>query len=248
MLDKVIPAKCNISVLPKHYDHLSAYIDSADAISRNMFRPVFIVDMFKKDFFYVSRSFSYLFGDGITEHPISRGERYIPSFAREDIETLKTIFASAYDLFLSYPVSERKELVFSFFFHHYQNGRKKTVYQNMTPLALTEDGDLWLVLCTTSFSSRKDSGHYVMKKHNDSEYLQYSLEKDRWYLKEGLMLSYEEKEILLLSSQGYTMKEIASIFGKSIDTVKMYKRVMFSKLRVKSITEAVFAAINRNLI
>ena len=87
-----------------------------------------------------------------------------------------------------------------------------------------------------------------MKKHNDSEYLQYSPEKGRWYLKEGLILSSEDKEILLLSSQGYTMKEIAGIIGKSLETVKMYKRVMFSKLRVKSITEAFLAAINRNLI
>ena len=248
MLEKVIPANCDISIPQKKYECMSAYIECAEALSRNMFRPVFIVDMFKKDFFFVSSSFSYLFGDEATDHPITRGDRYIPSFAREDIETLKMIFSSAYDLFLTYPVAERKELVFSFFFHHHQNGNKKIVHQSMTPLALTDDGDLWLVLCTTSFSSRKDSGHYVMKKHNDSEYLQYSPEKGRWYLKEGLILSSEDKEILLLSSQGYTMKEIAGIIGKSLETVKMYKRVMFSKLRVKSITEAFIAAINRNLI
>ena len=248
MLEKVIPEKCDIFVPQKKYDSMSAYIECADALSRNMFRPVFIVDMFKKDFFFVSSSFSYLFGDGANEHPITRGDRYIPSFAREDIETLKRIFSSAYELFLSHPIAERKDLVFSFFFHHHQNGNKKIVHQSMTPLALTDEGDLWLVLCTTSISSRKDSGHYVMKKHNDSEYMQYSPEKGRWYLKEGLMLSFEEKEILLLSSQGYTMKEIAVKFGKSIETIKMYKRVLFSKLNVKSITEAVIAAINRNLI
>ena len=44
------------------------------------------------------------------------------------------------------------------------------------------------------------------------------------------------------------MKEIAPIFGKSVDAIKLYKRVLFSKLGVRSITEAVMAAINRNLI
>ena len=248
MLENVIPAKCSISVPPKHYDNLSAYIESAEAFGRNMFRPIFIVDMFKKDFFYVSNSFSYLFSDGDADHPIYKGQQYIPSFAREDIGTLKTIFESAYDLFLSYPIEERKELIFSFSFHHHRNGKKKIVHQSLTPLALTDDGDLWLVLCTTSFSSRKEPGQYVMKLHNDSEYLEFNLDKGRWYHKEGLMLTLEEKEILLLSSQGYTMKEIAAIFGKSVDTIKLYKRVLFSKLGVRSITEAVMAAINRNLI
>ena len=248
MLEHVIPANCRISVSPKHYETISAYIESAEAFGRNMFRPIFIVDMYKKDFLYVSNNFSYLFGEDDPEHPVSRGEKYIPSFAREDIGTLKTIFQSAYDLFLSFPVAERKELIFSFSFHHHRNGKKKVVHQSVTPLALTDDGDLWLVLCTTSYSSKKEPGDYVMKVHNDREYMQYSLEKDRWYHKEGLLLSTEEKEILLLSSQGYTMKEIAPIFGKSVDAIKLYKRVLFSKLGVRSITEAVMAAINRNLI
>ena len=76
----------------------------------------------------------------------------------------------------------------------------------------------------------------------------YNVEKGRWYHKEGVSLSFEEKEILLLSSQGYTVKEIAAVLSKSEDTIKMYKRVMFSKLKVKSIAEAIIAAINGNLI
>ena len=156
MLEHVIPANCRISVSPKHYETISAYIESAEAFGRNMFRPIFIVDMYKKDFLYVSNNFSYLFGEDDPEHPVSRGEKYIPSFAREDIGTLKTIFQSAYDLFLSFPVAERKELIFSFSFHHHRNGKKKVVHQSVTPLALTDDGDLWLVLCTTSYSSKKE--------------------------------------------------------------------------------------------
>lgn len=248
MLENVIPGKCKISISPKHYDCLSSYIESAEAFSRNMFCPIFIADLFKKNLLYVSSNFSYLLDDRLTDHYLSNGQQDLPSFAQEDIEMLKTIFDSAYDMYLSFSIEERKQLVLSFYFHHHKNGKKIMVHQSLTPLALTEDGDLWLVLCTTSLSSQKKPGHCVMKLHNDNEYLQFNIEKGRWYYKEGLMLTYEEKEILILSSQGYTMKEIAAIFGKSIDTIKLYKRVLFSKLQVKSITEAVFAAINRNLI
>ena len=164
------------------------------------------------------------------------------------METLKKIFNSAYDLFLSYPVEMRKELVLSFYSHHHHNGKRRIAYQSLTPLALTDEGDLWLVLCTTFFSSRKEPGLYVLHRHNDSEYLEYNLKRRCWYHKEGLLLTREEKEILLLSSQGCTMKEIALAMGGTLDIVKHHKRSLFSKLKVENITEAVLAAINNNLI
>lgn len=249
MLEKVIPAKCNISIAQERYNDISTYIESAEAFSRNMFRPVMIIDLFKKNYLYVSHNFSHLLGNmGSLDDSLENGQQIIPSFAREDEHTLSIIFNKAYDLFLASPIAERKDLVFSFSFHTLNNGKKTIVHQCLTPLSLTDDGDLWLVLCTTSFSSRKTPGSFIMKSHNEQEYEEYNIEKDRWYHKEGLVLSLMEKDILLLSSQGYTMKEIASILFKSEDTIKMYKRVMFSKLCVRSITEAVFTAINLNLI
>ena len=176
------------------------------------------------------------------------GQKSVPVFANADIKTLKVVFEKAYELFLSYPIEDRKKLVFSFSFHTNCNGKKRVVHQSLTPLTLTDSGDLWLVLCTASFSSSKSPGHYVMRLHRDEEYMLYNVEKGRWYHKEGVSLSFEEKEILLLSSQGYTVKEIAAVLSKSEDTIKMYKRVMFSKLKVKSIAEAIIAAINGNLI
>ena len=42
----------------------------------------------------------------------------------------------------------------------------------------------------------------------------------------------EEKQILTLSAQGYTMKEIAEKMLRSFDTVKFYRRQIFEKLDV----------------
>lgn len=248
MIETIIPTKSKISIPKKRYAEINRYIEIAEAFSRNMFRPIFIADLYKKNILYVSTSFSDLMSEEVPGQSLFSGQQYIPSFANEDIPTLKDILEKAYDLFISSPIEERKKMVFSFSFNSSFNGKKRVVHQSMTPLAMTEDGDLWLVLCTTFFSSRKTPGDYVMRVHNDDEYLQYNSEKGRWYLKEGIGLSSEEKEILLLSSQGYTMKEIASILNKSLDSIKLYKRMMFSKLNVRSITEAIFAAINKNLI
>ena len=243
MLETVIPTKSKISVPKERYSHIGTYIESADAFSRSMFRPIFIADMNTKSFLYVSHNFSSLTGGSF-----SSGQQYIPSFAHEDIPTLRVIFENAYNLFLSFPVEERMKLVFSFSFNSSHNGKTRVFHQRMTPLALTDDGDLWLVLCTTSFSSQKTPGNYIMRMNDDDEYMIYNIEKGRWYHKEGIILTSDEKDILYLSSQGYTMKEIATALYKSLDSIKMIKRAMFMKLNVKSITEAVLASINMNLI
>jgi len=248
MIKDVIPNNCKIEVSPERYSCLNNFVEIAAAFARNMFRPVFIVDLFAVKFQYVSNLFPYFFGDYHSGNSDSISDDYQQLFVCEEKAHLKQIFSKAYDLFLTFTIEERRELVFSFYTYLYYNGEKKLVHLRISPLALTDDGDLWLVLCTASLSSRKTPGHYVMKLHNESEFLLYNTEKDRWFHKEGLVLSSEEKEILLLSSQGYTMKEIASILGRTEDTIKLYKRVIFSKLSVKSITEAVFAAINYNLL
>ena len=61
---------------------------------------------------------------------------------------------------------------------------------------------------------------------------EYSLESHRWKSRETITLKPEEKQILTLSAQGYTMKEIAGQMLRSFDTVKFYRRQIFEKLDV----------------
>ena len=54
--------------------------------------------------------------------------------------------------------------------------------------------------------------------------------------------------MLILSAQGYTVQQIADKLCRAIDTVKTYKRAMFERLGVHSITEALTVATNLGLI
>jgi DNA-binding NarL/FixJ family response regulator len=74
------------------------------------------------------------------------------------------------------------------------------------------------------------------------------LETDTWTKGETIALRPEEKQVLTLSAQGYTMKEIAELMLRSFDTVKFYRRQIFKKFNVQSITEALTFAINYGLI
>ena len=61
-------------------------------------------------------------------------------------------------------------------------------------------------------------------------------------------LKPEEKQVLTLSSQGYTMNEIADKMCRSVDSVKFYRRNLFERLEVKNITEALsYSAIYKLL-
>lgn len=87
-----------------------------------------------------------------------------------------------------------------------------------------------------------------MKRSNAQSYYEYSLEIHKWIKKEGITLSETERDVLILSAQGYTMNDIADKLCKSIDTIKACKRALFSKMGVKNIAEALSYATNYRLL
>ena len=105
-----------------------------------------------------------------------------------------------------------------------------------------------LALCTITQSARNTPGNIIMRMEKSPEYYEYSLTKKTWIKKCDVSLTEIERDILHLSTQGYTMKEIAEKLCKSLDTIKTYKRRLFSKLEVKNITEALSFATNYNLL
>ena len=58
-------------------------------------------------------------------------------------------------------------------------------------------------------------------------------------LDDGVRLSPREEEVLVLLSQGYSNKEIASRLSISTDTVSGYLKIVYKKLHVRSRAEAV---------
>ncbi len=248
-LKDVLTAQFKIAEIPvDEYRSVANYIKTAEAFSRNMYRPIIIVDLYRKKQIYRSGNFSFFVGRSYEESKKNAYQFYLDAIPENELKEIVTVLRKTHELFLSFPIEERSNLILSYYFHVISDGKKRLICQNITPLALTDKGELWLILCTFSLSSRKLPGNFIVKRHNDPDYFQYRPDKGVWYHKEGIMLTSVEKDILLLSSQGYTMKEIAVAFGKSQDMIKAYKRVLFSKLRVSSITEAVFTAVNYSLL
>jgi DNA-binding NarL/FixJ family response regulator len=122
------------------------------------------------------------------------------------------------------------------------------INHKITPLLLTPTGKVWLALCTVALSSRKEPGHIYFRILGQSSHKEYDLDDHSWHTCEAIILKPEEKQILTLAAQGFTTKEIGEQLFRSENTVKFYRKALFEKLEVTSITEALAFATNYGLI
>ena len=64
----------------------------------------------------------------------------------------------------------------------------------------------------------------------------------------SVSLSINEKAILVYSAKGYKVEQIAGYMCKSMDTIKSCKRIMFKKLGVNNLPEAIQYAFSHGLL
>ena len=70
----------------------------------------------------------------------------------------------------------------------------------------------------------------------------------RWKEGEEDVLTDMEKAIISYSNRGMTIGEIADRLCKAVDTVKGYRKVLFQKLDVTNISEAIACAKSRRML
>ena len=173
---------------------------------------------------------------------------YIDYVPEDDLQMLLEINEKGFDLFETIPLNERQDYTISYNFHIKRGKRKRLINHKITPLVLTKDGKMWLGMCTISLAAGNKAGNVIMKKPGADTFYEYSLDYHKWEKKDEIVLSETEKEVLSLSTQGYTMNDIANNICRSVDTVKACKRSIFQKMDVKNIAEAVTYAQNHQLI
>jgi hypothetical protein len=76
----------------------------------------------------------------------------------------------------------------------------------------------------------------------------YSENLRKYVMASNFELQFIEKEILRLSASGFTEQRIAKSLNISIDLLRYYKKSIYSKLSVSSISSAVYVATHQELI
>lgn len=235
-------------ITDEDYHKIGLLINSAKAFARSTYQCVYIIDYFKQSFLFVSENIAYLCGltsDKIKDLGYNFYLNHVPL---EEQKMLLEINEKGFDFFNEVPIANRLDYTISYDFHIMHGRKLKLISHHITPMVLTKEGRVWLALCTIALSARNAPGHVIMRDANSKSYYEYSLDKHTWIKQDGITLSETERDVLTLSAQGYTMNDIANKLYKSVDTIKTCKRVLFVKMGVKNIVEALSYATNYKLL
>ena len=232
------------------YSSVNLIADDVDAFARVTYKSVYVIDYYKQNFLYVSDNPLFLCGLTAEEVQELGYSFYINHVVPEDLKLLLEVNTAGFLFYKDVPIEERKEYTISYDFHIKDkvSGKKSLINHQITPMRLTENGQLWLALCAVCLSSNTESGNIVVTRKKSSKQWHFDRKSQKW--KEVLRpkLKNVEIEVLRLSAMGYTMSEIADEVHRSPDTVKMYRKDIFAKLNVDNIATAISYAKNHRLI
>jgi DNA-binding NarL/FixJ family response regulator len=102
-----------------------------------------------------------------------------------------------------------------------------------------ENGEWRYLICTAGSSTSKEAGRLYMFHTNGSVYDAYNFNSGHW--KQNIIepLTECEKAVLILAGQGYTINEIAGNLCKGYYTVCNQIKLIYSKLKVNTMQEAI---------
>jgi len=120
------------------------------------------------------------------------------------------------------------------------------ITQKITPIMLRNDGSIRVGLIVINESNQKSISSTIILENGRRFYFDFHKQKYIEY-NLGLKLTHIEQAILHRAKMGYTINETADSLFISTNTVKTHRRIIFKKLNVKSITEAL-AMIDNYLI
>jgi len=230
------------------YQMASKLVGVVGGLACTTYQGIYIIDYYKQNFLYVSDNPLFLCGKNPADICRKGHDFYLQNVPENEHNLLLAVNRAGFEFFDSIPVEQRMEYMISYEFHLDFKRKPVLVNHKLKPIALDKNGHVWLACCMVSFSARKEAGHIHMHHINTNEEWEYSLAEMKWKKQEPMKLSDKEKEVLVLSAQGYTMEQIADKMQVSVNTVKFHKRNLFDKMHVESVVEALAYAQNSKLI
>ncbi len=243
------PIHSQMEISDGDYDKTAICIAMANALARNTNHSLYIIDYNRKNFLYVSPNPLFLCGHSPEEVQQKGYAFYFEVVPPDEINRLMEINEAGFRFYYDQPVEKRLDLSIEYNFHiRTSEKHSHLIHHKLTPVMLSEKGDIWLALCTVSLSPEKKLGEVLITDHTCTDRYVYSFEGRRWRKQPELILSDREKEILQLSVKGLSNTEIGGTLFIDANTVKFHKKKLFEKLHAENITEAVGIAANLRLI
>lgn len=232
----------------ERYLHLDPMIRAIDAMANATYQSIYVIDYFKQGFLHVASNPLFLCGHTAEEVREMGYRFYIDHVPADEQLMLTEVNEVGFKRFNETPLEVRDRCFMSYDFHIVNGSNRYLVNHKITPFALADDGRAWLALCVVSLSAHNTPGQVEFRRKGERSYWEYDFNRHSWQERLIVTLRPQEKQVLILSAQGYTVPQIADKMCRALDTVKTYKRALFERLGVRSITEALTVATNQGLI
>lgn len=244
------PIKATQYIGSDNYALVEGYLNALKAISKLYDLSYYIIDYYRKNFFYVSSNPLFLSGYSQEEVLKLGYDFYGESVPQEDLLLLFELNEAGFKFFYELPVERREHATISYDFmlKHKSNNSLVMINHKLAPLLLTEDGNIWMAICLVTLSSRKSSGDVHVIMRDDHTRYDFSKEEKLFKKSEVKKLSKKELEVLKCIAMGYSMDNIASIMHLSVSTIKNHKTSILKKMQVVNIAEAVFNASKQGIL
>ncbi len=235
-------------ITPQDYIIAEQYVTAIKAIAPIITGNIYIIDFYAQRFLYVSPGWLML-GAKKPEDVVDMGfEYYSTHMSRVETSMLARHARAFFGFLHRRQPEERGEYCASVNLHICNDGRSVLVNHKFAPLALDGGGRMWLGVCSVSLSGAAEAGNLIVRKRGQSSCWQYVDCADRWIEVVDAQLSGMEKEILLLAARGLSVSDISERVCRGVNTVKSRKKVIFGKLGVATMSQAVALALERGLL
>lgn len=241
----------HLDYIPSSYDYgiVKYYLRVAEALSQLTYHSIYLIDYYKRGFLYVSDNPLFLCGKSSKQVMQAGYSFYLKNVPHEDLKLLLEINEAGFRFYNNIALIERTDYSISYDFRLKQpNGHLMLINHKLTPLILDTNGNIWIAFCLVSLSSNNKPGNVVIKNAKKQIVFEYDLILKKWNEEKIVRLNNQEKEILMLACQGHAVQRIAKELCLSADTIKFHKKNLFKKLKARSISEAILAAINNGII
>ncbi len=223
-------------------------VEAARFMGEMLYQGIYIINYQENRFLYVSDNPLLLCGctvDEVQQQGFDFFKAHVPT---DEWEKLIEIKEAGQDFFSCHiPWEEKLHCTMSYTFHLLCKENPLLVHHQLTPLEITTSGQIKIALCMVSLSSKGSFGHVEFYLEKSDSHWEYLWKTKQWRQKQKITLTSVEKQVLLLSSQGLTVEEIAHKLFRSENTIKFHRRNIFHKTETSTITEALMEAMEDKL-
>lgn len=211
---------------------------------------MYIMDMYKRDYAYLSSRFYHMFGFNI-EEAYKEGPSFLDRRVHPD-DFIKMLEMGNYFMryALSLPPQERREskLIVDYRLKN-SKGDYVRVIKQYVALELDAKGNVWLALCAIDISPDPDlSTPLRCRLVNLKTGALFSFPPPATAAEQAPQLSGRETQILQLIANGLVSKQIADKLFISVNTVNTHRQRIIEKLNVSNTFEAIRYASNLGLL